>query len=150
MLIKAEIAKNNLFPLGKFHEDEMTTFRYLLVAEKVVRTNINTYYYYQREGSIMHSFGQRVLDEIAAGDNYVDECKKRGLSIKFQKAALCRKYYLYMIAIENYPELKDYKPETYLKVSKYLNNNAISILLDRHVPFSLKKEVVKYALRRGV
>lgn len=147
ILIKTEIAKKNHFPLGKYHEDEMTTFRYFLEAKKIVMNGAKTYYYYQREGSIMHSFGQPVLDEIIAGDNYVNECKNRGLSNRFLRAALCKKYYLYLHTIENYPELKEKESEIYYQVTDYLQNNYVSILFDVKVPISIKKKTIKYIFK---
>ena len=56
------------FPLGRLHEDEFTTYRLLLRAERVVHTTAELYMYRQRPGSITganRSFESR-LDAIDA------------------------------------------------------------------------------------
>lgn len=148
ILLKAKIAKANLFPVGKFHEDELTTFRYFLDSSVVIKTNMKTYYYYQREGSIMHSSGQPILDEALAGDNYVNVCKD--INSKFLRAALCKKYFLYLSVIENYPETKNDEPDFYNNVNAYLMDNAFSILMNFNAPLSLRKKAFKYVLKRIV
>lgn len=147
ILLKAEIAKSNLFPVGKFHEDELTTFRYFLDSSTVVKTDYKTYYYYQREGSIMHSSGQPILDEALAGDNYVNVCKD--INNKFLKAALCKKYFLYLSIIENYPEIKKDEPDLYYDVNAYLKDNAFSILVNFNATLSLRKKALKYVLKKN-
>lgn len=146
MLIRSDIARNNLFPTGKYHEDEMTTFRYFLAASNVVKTKTNTYYYYQRQGSIMHSSGQQVFDEALAGDYYVDTCKE--IDQKLLNAALCKKYFLYMEILENYPQLMQENPMFHRKLMEYVQENVCEILLDRHVPLSIKKRAWKYFANR--
>ena len=145
ILIKKEIAKKNLFPIGKYHEDELTTFRYFLDSSIIIKTNINTYFYYQREGSIMHSIGQPIIDEALAGDNYVDVCKN--INKKFLKAALCKKYFLYISVIENYPEIKQDNPEFYKKLINYIKDNSCSILFDCKAPLSIKKLALKHIIK---
>ncbi len=147
ILLKTKIAKSNLFPVGKFHEDELTTFRYFLDSSIVVKTDRRTYYYYQREGSIMHSSGQPILDEALAGDNYVNVCKD--INNKFLKAALCKKYFLYLSIIENYPEIKKDESDFYYDVNAYLKNNAFSILMNFNAPLSLRKKALKYVLKKN-
>lgn len=145
ILIKRDIAAHNLFPIGKYHEDEMTTFRYYLMASKVILTNINTYYYYQRMGSIMHSFGQQVFDEAFSADYYVHICK--GLGGKFYKAALCKKYSLYTSIMETYPQIKTEEPEFYSKLYRYTKNKGIDILLDLHAPLSIKRKAMRCLMK---
>lgn len=136
ILIKRKIAIENLFPVGKFHEDEMTTFRYFLNSDKVVITKKHTYYYFQREGSIMHSFGQSVIDELLSADYYVDYCKE--LDKKLYRASLCKKYFLYSETIKNYPQLLDCYPDLYRQVSSYLKGNIFQILIDLKIPIIMK------------
>ena len=148
ILIKNKIAKDNLFPIGKYHEDEMTTFKYLLASLVVVKTNIRTYYYYQRESSIMHSYGQQVRDEILAGDYYIEFFKY--LDGNLLKAAQCKKYFLYSSTIENYPLIKEKDPKLYMKVIKYLKKNSWSIILDIYAPLSIKRKALKYILKKRI
>lgn len=144
ILLKKEIALKNLFPEGKYHEDDMTTFRYFLSANKVVMTDSVTYFYYQREGSIMHTDGQPVLDEIAAANNYPLYCKK--YSKKLYKASLCKKYSLYLCTIVNYPSLKQNNPKLYEDVKKYLVDHSIDILFDIRSSVNIKKQALRLLL----
>lgn len=145
ILIKKEIAQKNLFPVGKYHEDEMTTFRYFLNSSFVVKTNINTYHYYQRAGSIMHSSGQAIIDEVLAGDYYVNYFE--GKNKKFLKAALCKKYYLYVSTLENYPQIQQDNPTLYNIIINYIKNHGYSILIDFRSPLSIKKTALKYMIK---
>lgn len=52
-LIKSELVTPNLFPKGKIHEDEFTTYKLLFKANKVVYFKGELYYYLQRNNSIM-------------------------------------------------------------------------------------------------
>lgn len=146
LLLKKEIAIQNLFPVRKYHEDEMTTFRYFLAASKVVITNQPTYYYYQREGSIMHCFGQPVYDELFAADYYVDYCKE--IDNDIYKASLCKKFYLYNETIKNYPQLKIENLNLYNETIFYLRRNVFSMILDLKVPIRMKLVAVKYLFKR--
>lgn len=140
ILIKNEIAKNIEFPNGKFHEDEQTTFRYFLESNKAVISYAKTYYYYQRIGSIMHSFGQPVIDEIYSADNYVEFFKNKDVTLL--RAAFCRKYILYNETMDNYPELQVYEPQMYNEIRQYLKKNALHVLRNRKIPLYLKKKAI--------
>lgn len=76
MLLPIELAKQNPFPYGKYHEDEFTTYKYYVSANKVAVTTKKQYFYLQRKGSIMHAFGQSSLDELEAADNLVKYCRE--------------------------------------------------------------------------
>ena len=52
-LVKADIVKKHLFPVGRFHEDEATTYLYYLEAKTVAVTDRLIYGYYQNPESIM-------------------------------------------------------------------------------------------------
>ena len=144
LLIKKEIAIENLFPIGKYHEDELTTFKYFLAAEKVAITDKIIYYYYQREGSIMHIFGRPVIDEIAAADYYVDYCSK--ISKELYKASLNKKYSLYLHVLKNYPQIRTEYKETFLNMKRFLYFNSIRQLLAINTLFDKKKTALKFLL----
>ena len=76
MLLPLEIVKENPFPVGKYHEDEFTTYKYYAVAKKIAVTTANKYFYMQRKGSIMHSNEKAYLDELDASDNLVNFCRE--------------------------------------------------------------------------
>ena len=94
----------------------------------------------------MHSSGQQVFDEALAGDYYVDTCKE--IDQKLLNAALCKKYFLYMEILENYPQLMQENPMFHRKLMEYVQENVCKILLDRHVPLSIKKRAWKYFANR--
>lgn len=52
-LYKRSVLGDITFPLGKVHEDEYTTYRFLYNAKRIVHTSLPLYYYLQRSNSIM-------------------------------------------------------------------------------------------------
>lgn len=56
-LIRSKLVENYPFPIGKKHEDEATTAKFLINANKVVISNKQIYAYYQNENSITHTKG---------------------------------------------------------------------------------------------
>lgn len=145
ILLKKEIALNNPFPIGRYHEDELTTFRYFLSARSVVMTEYITYYYFQRENSIMHSYGKPVFDLLAAADNYPKYFQQ--YSKDLYNASLCKKYSLYLFTIINYPILEIKRPDIFEKVDNYVRNHSFDILFDCHSPIKTKKMVLKFLLK---
>lgn len=51
-LYKKDLLANFLFPIGKFHEDEFTTYKLFYKARKICYTNKIIYNYFQRTGNI--------------------------------------------------------------------------------------------------
>ena len=133
MLIRKDIARKILFPEGRYHEDEMTTFRYFLNAKSVSIIDKPLYYYYQREDSITHTFGQSVTDELFAAGYYVDVCKD--ISRSLQKAAEHKKFSLITAALTQYKDIKNVYPDLYGENMEYLKNNAFNILTGVHSSF---------------
>ena len=54
-LYKKELWNNIRYPKGKINEDEFVIHYLIDNSKKIVYSNLNLYYYYQREGSIMKS-----------------------------------------------------------------------------------------------
>ena len=52
-LIKRKLISNNLFPKGKIHEDEFSTYKLLFKSNKIIYTSNEIYYYLIRSTSIM-------------------------------------------------------------------------------------------------
>lgn len=145
-LIRTDIVRENLFSVGKYHEDELTTFRYLLSASTVAATDRVLYYYYQREGSIMHTIGQPVIDEIAAADNYVEYCKP--LSKAMYRAAMCKKYCLYAAVIRDYPQIETAYPDLYAQILRFLHAYSIPMLLNWKTALGNKKMILRFLLNK--
>jgi glycosyltransferase involved in cell wall biosynthesis len=54
-LYKKELFNGVRFPVGRYHEDEATTYKLIYKANKIVRCKSGLYFYRQRVGSIMQS-----------------------------------------------------------------------------------------------
>lgn len=64
-LYKKDVIENILFEKGKFHEDEFWTYQIFHRCDKLVHVDIDLYYYFQREDSIMgESYSINRLDAI--------------------------------------------------------------------------------------
>ena len=60
------LMKEELFPVGKHHEDEYFTYRMIHKAKSVAYVDATLYFYRQRQGSIMDSFSIKRLDALDA------------------------------------------------------------------------------------
>lgn len=144
LLIKAEIAKKIKFTPGKYHEDDLISFRYFVEAQKVAITNQQLYYYFQRQGSIMHSpYGKIALDELDAGDYIVEKCQKFGNDSL--QAAYFKKYQNYIDVLVTYPELKKLDLRTYLRVKEELLT--LSGIMRRNICLGKKTRLKALVLR---
>ena len=140
------------YPVGKWHEDEFTTYKLLANAQRVVYTNEPLYYYRQREKSITSEFSIKRLDILEAYDERITYSK--GVSEQFYNDTLC----MYMdILISYYYKFTHMNEEiTAKKISdKYdslypvaKKNNSISIKTKfRYWLFSSNKKAYKSILR---
>ena len=130
MLLPINLAKENLFPVGKYHEDELTTYKYYSKVSKVVVTTQKQYYYLQRKGSIMHVFGKSSMDEIDAADNLVNFCEKYFPDLVC--AAESKKFSDYCQVLLSNNKLEEEYNEIYAKIVKYLNEKKMQILFDKN------------------
>lgn len=120
MLLPIEIALANPFPYKKFHEDEFTTYKYYTSVSKVAVTSKKQYFYLQRAGSIMHTFGQASLDELDAADNLVEVCEKKYPDIVV--AAKSKKFSDYCQVLLSIRDLDKIHPEIYNRIIVFLND----------------------------
>lgn len=58
-LYKKQILKNAQYPVGRYHEDEATTYKYLYAADYVAKGDKKLYAYFQNESSIMHKRNEK-------------------------------------------------------------------------------------------
>ena len=66
-LYKADVIRNILFPVGKYHEDAFWSYQAIGAAERVSVTDHVGYYYWQRNESIMgEKYSIKRLDAIEA------------------------------------------------------------------------------------
>lgn len=73
-LYRKEILENQLFQKGVYHEDESWTYRIFSKAQKVCRLHYTGYFYFQRQGSIVHTkpSRKRITDAFSAGKERID------------------------------------------------------------------------------
>ena len=130
MLFKRNIVEQNPFPVGRYHEDDFTMFKYFEQAKRVCIVPAVGYYYMQHDSSIMHTKSEAILkDEMEAADNLTEYFKSK--DAKLYKAALSKKFSNYcQILIQN-PRLNTQAPETYRTVCEFLNAKKWPILYDK-------------------
>lgn len=63
-IYEKSLFENIKFPLGRYHEDEFTTYKVCYEAKKVAYTDSQMYFYRQREGSIMNSMSVKRMTDI--------------------------------------------------------------------------------------
>lgn len=145
MLLPAAIAKRYQFPVGKYHEDEFTTYKYYSSVNRVIVTTQRQYFYLQREGSIMHVFGRTSMDELDAADNLVDFCEKKYLDLV--PAAQSKKFSDYCQVLLMNGNLKKENPDVYQRIISYLKEVRIQIIKDKKCRF--KNRIVAILLLIG-
>lgn len=130
LLLPKNITQEFCFPVGKYHEDEFTTYKYYANVEKVAITSKSIYYYLQRKNSIMHTFGQTSIDELEAADNYVEECKENWPT--HVKAAETKKFSDYCQVYLSIDDLEKIEPKMYETIGVYMSDKKKQILFDRN------------------
>lgn len=65
-IFRKELLINNhiQFPLNSYNEDDYLTFISFLLAKRIIIVNNCYYHYYQREGSITHSYSKKHIDDL--------------------------------------------------------------------------------------
>lgn len=127
-LVKRNIVEKALFPVGKTHEDEFTTYKWYLEAKNIVFINTAIYGYRIRGNSIMtSSYSPKRLDAIEAFEERISILKDKNY-----KSIMDRTYSKYFYLLEynilellknNYIEKYNiYKNKYYKEKIKYINN----------------------------
>ena len=133
MLLSIDIARDNLFPVGKYHEDEFTTYKYYSSANKVAVTSKSLYFYLQRRGSIMHVFGQASIDELEAADNLVKVCEEKWPVL--ESAANAKKFSDYCQVLLSTRNLKEEHPKMYKRIGTFLLEYRWKMVWDKKARF---------------
>lgn len=145
MLLPTALAKKYPFPVGKYHEDEFTTYKYYSAVKRVAVTSESLYFYLQRKNSIMHTFGQATLDELDAADNLVNVCFKKWPDIA--KAAKSKKFSDYCQVLLSTIEIENTNPKMYRRIVDYLENVKYDIIFDKHS--RIKNRIAAASLTMG-
>ncbi len=136
LLIPLDIAQRTSFPCGKYHEDDFTTYKYYLQVKHVAVCEETHYFYRQRRGSIMHSFGSASQDELEAADNLVLFCNANMPNLV--KAANSKKFSDYCQVLLSDDSIRQKQPEEFRRIMKYLDEQKMSIIKDKKTRFKNK------------
>lgn len=115
-LYKRSLFENIRYPEGEIYEDMKVIIKLLEAADKVAVTSYSGYYYYQREGSIMH--GEMSDDRITLMETM-------------------EKYMVYVS--ENYPQANDAVKTRYIRCGFHVLNRALFDNDYKDYAMSLKK-----------
>lgn len=123
-LYSIQMVKKNLFPEGRLHEDDYTTYKFIDSSTFIGYCDIPMYYYYQRPESIMTNKSLDNLDELYAVDELYDFIYAKYPSLL--PAALSRKYsnYFQMYLATSPKE----NPEIYRDIEYFLKNHRLEML----------------------
>lgn len=87
-LYKRSLFDEIKFPVGRYHEDEFTTYKLCFCCERIAYVDSPLYFYVQREGSITHAFAEkRMEDASAAFEERLDFFSKRNDCVQLYAAA---------------------------------------------------------------
>lgn len=85
-LYRRELWNDILFPVGRIHEDEATTYKLLYKAKKIVRIDKSLYYYFKNDESITGSqYSLKRLDILWAIESRMDFYKSKALEELYYK-----------------------------------------------------------------
>ena len=130
-LIKTDVARAYPFPIGKYNEDDFTTFNYYLASKTVAVIDADLYYYFQRSGSIMHREDIRVVvDQLDAADYIKNSCIKEGGDII--RAAGLSRFSSYCQVLLDYKYIKNDYPDVYRRILAGIREEAPKVVKDTY------------------
>lgn len=140
-LYKKELFEKIRYPEGKIIEDAAIIHYLLNSSSKIVITNKELYFYYQRDESIMHNSNVKLLDELDSLYDRINFFKKCGYEnetfyIETLKMFVGQFWYLF----KTLNKYKFYDRKIYKKYFKYLKE-----ILATDIDFT-PKEKIKYKL----
>ncbi len=135
-LIKREIFQNAMFPEGMLYEDLAVVYRWFDLSNGVVYSPSVKYYYFQREGSSMHSaFNEKKWDRILISKKILEFIEEKYPSLI--KAAESRMLISILQMIRELPMSRQYK-EHRSELKYYLRKLRSRVLLDQKVSITTK------------
>ena len=140
LLVPISVALQFPFPVGRFHEDDFTTYKYYLSIKKVGVNYSKRYFYRHRKGSIMHSFSKASLDELDAADNLVDAMQS--VSLDLIKAANSKKFSNYCQVLLSLKEKEEPSKDVINRIKTYIISERWNIITDMNVRFKNKAAAV--------
>lgn len=106
-LYRKELFADLRYPVGKIHEDEFVAYKLLYLANKVVYTTSELYFYVQRAGSIMQGvYDDRHLVILEMAQESVSFYREKGQD-ELMTLAIGRAFGLAGMLYENYRQIGD-------------------------------------------
>lgn len=126
-LYKSGMFRGIRYPKGMIYEDFGTTYKLLLLSNRVAWSSRRTYYYLQRSGSIERTgFSDRNLDAVPLATEMLSTVSEREPDC--YKAAVCRCVCLYwhvlLLMPPGHPEEKE--------LIRFIRKHRLSVLFDPH------------------
>ena len=120
-IYKASIVKKYKFPEGKIHEDQATTYKYFLEANKIIYIDYVGYRYYRRENSILtKKYNIKRLDSFYNWQEIVENLKNENFNIKKQ---MYLRYLWWIFDNLNYISSTDDSKEIKLKYMEIIKDS---------------------------
>ena len=135
-LYKKEIFDNIRYPVGKVIEDSAILHYILTSIKRICYSNLELYYYFQRESSIMHKTSYKLLDELDFLNDRIIYFKKCGYENEnffietIEKYFYTFNYWMYLITKDNGYNKKIMSP--YFKQCENVLKENEKILKDNH------------------
>lgn len=131
-LIKREIAKQILFPVGKIYEDAFYTTQLIQIIKKVYVTTEPMYYYFHRQGSTTTTpFREKDMDVIKAFREALRVVSEKYPQI--QEQAEFRLEWAHFTVLDRMLLLPDYKnTKGYKDVVDFLRGKTLSVLRSKY------------------
>lgn len=124
-LYRKQLWQESRFPVGRLYEDYLTTYLVFSEAEKVKVKDNKSYYYLQREGSIMHyDVSLRTISLLDVSDEVTD------------------------FVISKYPELK--VPARDLQTASYLKTLQSILNHDRSSYIDAQNRIIRFVRRYAI
>lgn len=137
-LYKKELWNNINYPFGKLHEDEFVIHKLLYFSNKVVYSDMELYYYLQRESGITGTFNIRRLDALEALKDRIDFLKNKNLFEFYVKSLYG--YFFTLIDIKN--KIGKNNKEAKKIIKKEMSISFKKILKEKRVSFFRKTKLI--------
>jgi glycosyltransferase involved in cell wall biosynthesis len=143
-IYKKEIFTANkiIFPLGKIHEDNFTTYKLMYHSNLISFINVPLYYYRQRQDSIMNQpFSPKRLDAIMATDDMYLWIKNN--KIPLLKVAGANQLATRITILNSMFDNNAINNEIWNEVSEWIRNNNNILVSNRFIP-KRHRQIIRY------
>lgn len=135
-LLKRELVQKIMFPEGKLFEDLAVVYRWFSESKLIAYSSAVKYYYFQREGSSMHSqFNIKKWDRIYISQELYEYIKENHPSII--NAAELRLFTSALQMVRDLPLSKEYK-EHHVQLKKIIKDMRKNVFKDKKTNIKMK------------